>query len=228
MMISLDAATHTYTIDGDSTYTSVTTKVSCWFKSFNPDKCIRGMRARPNWPQSKYVFMTDDEIKSAWTLEGDKAAALGTAMHESIEDYFKFGKPMGTLPEHLQFMQFIKDSNLTVHESEWRLCNKPLKIVGTIDFASKNKDGTINLYDWKRTNKMLKSYGFSTEDAFMHIPDSKYWRYTMQLNLYKWLAESNGYRVHHMYIVCFHPDTLTYQKFQVAELNLENVLNTRV
>ena len=227
-MISLDEATHTYTIDGDASYTSVTTIIASWFNTFNADKCIRGMRARPTWPQSKYVNMTDAEIKDAWTSEGVAAAALGTSMHKRIEDYFKLDQPMGTLPEDLQFMQFIADSELIVHESEWRLCHKPLKIVGTIDFASKNEDGTVDLYDWKRSNKMMTSRGFSIQEQLMHIPDSKYWKYTLQLNLYKWLAEKNGYKVRRMYIVCLHPLQLTYQKFQVAQLDIENVLNTRV
>ena len=46
--ISFDEPTHTYTIDGDSSYTSVTTWNHSHFEEFDADKVIAGMMARPN------------------------------------------------------------------------------------------------------------------------------------------------------------------------------------
>ena len=62
-MISFDEATHTYCINGDNTYTSVTTLLSSWFKEFDSVKTIQKMMASPSWPSSKYYGRTVEDIQ---------------------------------------------------------------------------------------------------------------------------------------------------------------------
>jgi hypothetical protein len=224
-MISFDEATHTYSIDGDTTYMSVTTLLSTWFKKFDAIKTIRGMKARPDWPQSKYYGMTDEAIQEKWSSDGKLAADLGTDMHACIELYFKNTPRSNDSVEYNYFLQFVNDTELTTHAVEWRLFHSPVKLVGTIDYASVNKDGTIDLYDWKRTKDLNASNGYCLVPELSHIPNTNFWKYTLQLNLYKYLVEKNGHKVRRMFIVCFHPNNLSYQKYQVADLELENVLN---
>ena len=52
--IQFDEPTHTYTIDGDSSFTSVTTWNHSHFEKFNADKIIDRMMKSKNWPNSKY------------------------------------------------------------------------------------------------------------------------------------------------------------------------------
>jgi hypothetical protein len=222
-MISFDSSTHTYTVDGDSSYTSVTTLLKSWFKPFDADKCLRSLKAHPN----KYDGMSDEAIKEKWTKEGEEASALGTALHADIEKFFQGVHVMNDSPEYSYFLRMISDLNPKVHKVEWRLCDHSIKLIGTIDFASVNKDGTLDLYDWKRSKDINKSYGFSILEELSHIPASKYWQYTLQLNMYKHLAEKNGHKVRRMYIVCFHPNNLSYQKYHVTDLDLKNVLNRK-
>lgn len=218
-MISFNKEEHTYTVDNDQ-YISVTTLLSSWFKKFDEEKVIRAIRAKP----SKYDGMTDDEIKKQWETERNEAARLGTDLHENIERYFK-GDQVTESIEYGYFLQFIKDVPLITKAVEWTVFHKDIKLIGTIDYVSKNKDGTIDLYDWKRSKDILKTNGHSIIPELCHIPDSKFWKYTLQLNLYKYLVEKNGEKVRRMYIVCFHPINLGYQKYHVADLDLENVLN---
>jgi hypothetical protein len=226
-MISFDAETHSYSVDGDTSYSSVTTVLKTWFKPFDSDKCIRTLRANPNWKDSKYFEMTDEAIKEKWSKDGDEAAALGTAMHENIELFLNGNTVMDNSPEYGHFLRFIQDTKLTLHRAEWRLCDPSIKLIGTIDCASLNKDGTIDIYDWKRSTNINKSSGFSIIPELSHIPASKYWQYTLQLNMYKHLAEKNGFKVRRMFIVCFHPTNLSYQKYNVTDLDLQNVLNRK-
>jgi len=59
----------------------------------------------------------------------------------------------------------------------------------------------------------------------VHIPSSNYWKYTIQLNMYKYLVEkTTSYKVKNMFIVCFHPSNLGYQKYRVTDMYIENVL----
>jgi hypothetical protein len=226
-MISFDASSHTYSVDGDTSYISVTTLLKSWFNPFDADKCIRSMKAKPTWNKSKYFEMSDASIKEKWAKDGEEAALLGTNMHETIEKFLNGNTVMDDSPEYSYFLRFISDSKLTIHKVEWRVCDPSIKLIGTIDCSCLNKDGTIDLYDWKRSNDITKSFGFSIVPELSHIPASKYWQYTLQLNMYKQLAEKNGFTVRRMYIVCFHPNNLSYQKYHVADLDLENVLNRK-
>lgn len=225
-MIAFDESTHQYSIDGDTSYVSVTTKLSSWFKKFDPKKVLRGMRASPSWINSQYVNMTDDEIMAKWNADGKVASDLGTEMHAHIELFLQDKPVVNDTIEFSYFKQFAQDASLIVHALEWRVFDRKTKIVGTIDCASVNEDGTLDLYDWKRCGDMTRANGYCIHPPLVHIPDSKYWKYSLQLNMYKYVVEaSTTYKIRNMYIVCFHPSNLGYQKFRVAEINLENVLN---
>jgi hypothetical protein len=222
-MIQCDEATHTYSVNGIP-FVSVTTLLASWFPKFNPTATLRGMRASPSWESSIYFNMTDDEIIKKWDTDGKLAAKLGTEMHYYIEQYLKGNILDQDSVEIQQFKEFIK-TPLQVHELEWRLFDSTTKITGAIDCACMNKDGTLDLYDWKRCSNMLKTHGFATLPELVHIPSSNYWKYTIQLNMYKYLVEkTTAFKVKNMFIVCFHPTQLTFHKYRVSDIYLENVL----
>jgi len=227
-MISFDQSTHTYSIDGDETFTSVTTLMSSWFKPFNVDNSLRSMLKANR--ERKYPGMTDDQIKKHWVENGDMAMALGTALHLHIEMALTNQPVEDDSLEYKYFESFRADHVLTPFQVEWRLCYPPNKLVGTVDYANQNEDGSLDLYDWKRSNKVNQfvTYRYSTclHPELRHVPDTSYWRYTLQLNLYRFLAEKNGHRIRHMYIVGFHPLNASYEKLQVQEIDMEKVLNT--
>ena len=215
---------HQYFKDGVQ-YISVTTLRDSWFKKFDPDETLRKMRLKP---MVKYEGMTDEEIKQEWTLKGEIASSKGTLLHKHIEHFYKMESVTDDSVEYAQFMAFVQDSSLVPYEIEWMVGDSDTRIAGTIDFVAQNKDGTIDLYDWKRSSKVneyVPFYGHCLEIELCHIPDTTYWKYTIQLNLYKYLVEKMGKRVRHMYLVCFHPDILNYQRYQVANVDLGKILN---
>jgi hypothetical protein len=208
-------------------YISVTTLRDSWFKKFNADETLKKMRTKP---MGRYEGMTDEEIKQLWASKGELAATQGTALHKHIELYYKLTPVVDNSIEYAQFLTFVQDSSLVPYEIEWMVCDQETRVAGTIDFVAENKDGTIDLYDWKRSSKVneyVSSYSHCLEPELSHIPDTTYWKYTMQLNLYRYIVEKMGKRVRRMFLVCFHPDILSYQKYQVAEVDLEKVLNRR-
>ena len=208
-------------------YISVTTLRDSWFKKFDADETLKKMRTRP---MGRYEGMTDEEIKQLWASKGEVAAAQGTALHKHIELYYKLEPVVDNSIEYAQFLTFVQDSSLIPYEIEWMVCDPETRVAGTIDFVAENKDGTIDLYDWKRSSKVneyVPFYSHCLEPELSHIPDTTYWKYTMQLNLYRYIVEKMGKRVRRMFLVCFHPDILSYQKYQVAEVDLEKVLNRR-
>ena len=57
-----------------------------------------------------------------------------------------------------------------------------------------------------------------------HLPDSNYWHYCLQLNIYKYILESKyGKTVTDLYLVCMHPNNKnnSYQRIKVVDLSKE-------
>ena len=226
MALEFDPVTHTYNKDG-VTLISVTTFISTLFKKFNPAVTIAGMKRSPHWPQSKYFGMTDEEIKTLWARDGDLASRLGTELHAWIEDYYLTGNTNHDSVEFLQFLEFAKEAALTSPLNEYRVYSTKFRLAGTVDCISQNQDGTVDVYDWKRCKDINTSYGYSIHPMLSHIPSSNFWKYSIQLNLYRILIEESGRTVRDMYIVCFHPEHLGYQKYKVIKMDLETILSER-
>jgi len=212
-MIAFEPETHTYTVD-NKPFTSVTTLLSTWFAKFDADKVI----ARMNPPNPI-------ELKAEWEEKGRIASELGTQLHAAIEAYFKgTPQPLDTV-EYGYFQDFVSKNSLKTFQVEWRLYHEPTSLIGTIDYVSQRDDGSLDLYDWKRSSELSKGFGRCLVPELSHIPDSKYWKYTLQLNLYRFLVEENGYTVNKMYIVCFHPVNSGFQKLEVQEIDVKTILN---
>lgn len=225
MALEFDEASHTYRM-GETKLISVTTLLSSWFKKFNPDETIKMMRSKPSWPQSKYFGMTDEDIKTTWSNDGMEASRKGTAMHLQIETYLKTGEE-GKSREMEQFMRFAEKEKMDVVGVEYKVFDEEWGLAGTIDCVAE-EDGTWTLYDWKRSKDIMTSYGYSIQEGLTHIPSSNYWKYGLQLNLYRALVEKGGKDVGRMCIVCFHEEHLDYQMYEVGRIDVEKILNSRV
>jgi hypothetical protein len=226
MALLFDESTHTYRAEGTSLI-SVTTLLSSWFKKFNPDETIRMMKSKPSWPQSKYFGMTDEEIKGKWASEGKEASTLGTQLHAAIEEYYKTNTVTLQTVEMEQFLRFAEQKKLKIAGLEHKVFDIEWRLAGTIDGMAHHGD-ELDLYDWKRCKDMTTSYGYSIQEGLTHIPSSNFWKYSLQLNLYRALLEKQGKRIHAMYIVCFHPDHLDFQLYEVGRIDVEKILNSRL
>lgn len=232
--IQFDEPTHTYTIDGSSDYTSVTTWNHTHFKKFDADVIIAQMMASKNWPKNKYNGKTADEIKAEWDKNRDEAAEAGTKMHYDIECHYNGMEVKNDSVEYEYFQAFVKDNiHLKPYRTEWTVWDGELKIAGSIDMVYENPDGTLCIYDWKRSKGIVRNKQFeeyATTECISYIPDTNFWHYALQLNTYKAILEKNyGKRVTTLRLVCLHPNQRTYQVIDVPELKeeIESLFNLR-
>ena len=223
--ISFDEPSHTYTIDGEAGYLSVTSWVHRQFKPFDADKIIDSMMTGRKWSTSKYFGMTREEIKLMWETNRNAAAAAGTALHSDIEKFYNGVLHSNTSAEYQQFTNFVKENMFEPHRTEWTVFDKELKIAGSIDATFVQKNGDLMIYDWKRSKGIVRNSPYetySTTDCISHLPDTNFWHYALQLNMYKTILEKNyGVKISKMCLVCLHPDQKNYNLFDVPELDYE-------
>jgi hypothetical protein len=233
--IIFDEEPHIYTIDGDSDYMSVTTWNHSHFSEFDADAIIDKMMASKKWPESKYFGKTKDEIKQQWEDNGKEASQAGTKMHFDIECFYNnvevddIGK--NTI-EYKYFQAFHNDyvvkGGLEPYRTEWMIYDKELRFAGSVDMLYQNPDGTLEIYDWKRSKeiKFDNRWQSGTTKCVNHLPDCNYFHYSLQLNTYKALLEKNyGVKINGMYLVCLHPNNgnHSYQRIKVNDMTEEIV-----
>ena len=224
--ITFDEGPHIYTIDGETDFMSVTTWNHSHFEHFDADKIIDNMMRSKKWPSSKYFGKTKKEIKEMWDKNRDEAASAGTKLHYDIECYYNKVAHINESKEYEYFMNFVKaNPGLVPYRTEWMVWDKSLKFAGSIDMVFENPDGTLMIYDWKRSKEIKKTapfLKFSNTECIEHIPDTNFWHYSLQLNTYKALLEKNyGKKVTDMYLVCLYPENKDYQLWKVPDMTNE-------
>lgn len=156
-------------------------------------------------------------------------ACMGGGGHGGEEVYTDVGA------EYEYFMKFVRDyRNLEAYRTEWRVWHEDIKLAGSIDMVFEDKSGCgadgegsyLLIYDWKRCKNITKNSfnKYSITECISHIPDSNYWHYCLQLNIYKRILEDKyGKKIIDMYLVCLHPDNSnkSYQRIKVIDLSEE-------
>jgi hypothetical protein len=238
---------HKYEISSDplSKYTSVTTWNHSHFPKFDSDAVIANIFKSKSWgPGHKYWGQTAEQIKASWKSNGDAVSGAGTNLHERIEHFMNNEHILGeytnadlfenhelSADEPLEwqyFLKFVQDNpQLTPFRTEWMIYHEELKIAGSIDMVYKNPDGTLSIYDWKRSKDITKVNTwskFATNPLISHLHDTNFWHYALQLNTYKAILEAKyGHKVSSLFLVRLHPEAKegTYELLEVPILNKE-------
>lgn len=225
---------HKYIIylEPDVKYTSVTTWIHEHFEKFETDKIITKMMSGPSWKEGhKYWGKTLYEIKTMWDLNRDSVASAGTNLHFEIECFnnnkilpnytnkelyqtyiSEKGNELTNMPIEWQyFINFVNDNpDLKPYRTEWTVFNEDIKISGSIDMVYENSDGTLSIYDWKRSKNITRINTFNKfglTPSICHLPDSNFWHYALQLNIYKYILETKYNKtIRDLNLVRLHPD----------------------
>ena len=83
----------------------------------------------------------------------------------------------------------------------------------------------LAIYDWKRCREIVKTNRgnkFATHRAIEHLPDTNYWHYALQLNIYKYILQTKYDKtVTDLYLVVLHPEAQNYQRVKLPDLQAE-------
>lgn len=229
--ISFEEGPHIYTVCGErGTYKSVTTWNHSHFAHFDSsgtiDNILKSRKMQD--PTYKYYGLTKEEILAMWDSKRDSSAAAGTQMHFDIESYYNGADVTNDSVEFQYFRQFVNDfPELKPYRTEWMIYYEEMKISGSVDMIFENPDGTLQIYDWKRCQEIQNENGFgkyAITSCISHLPDTNFWHYALQLNVYKTILEKKyGKKVTGLYLVCLHPDNVykNYERIEVPFLEKE-------
>ena len=179
-------------------YISGTSFLHKFFKPFDEDGSIAKRCAEKEG-------ISVEEIKARWSQAGREASTLGTKIHECCEDIELGRKELRNSPANPKEKYMIDNavkrakqfySSLDILGVEKIVFSPSLKIAGTIDlFARSRKDGTYLIGDWK-TNKSIEMEDKWNKFALKpidHLHDINGVIYGLQLNLYQYLLQREGY-----------------------------------
>ena len=229
-------------------WTSCTGFLHHFFEEFNADAVIAKMMASRKWSESKYYGMTAAEIKAQWDAKRDAASAAGTRMHLDIEHFYNALPACWTAegtdrtvdidtgiavmreadswepnagPEWNYFCAYQRTHGATFEpfRTEWLVFDEEHKVAGSIDMVYKKSDGTLAIYDWKRAEEIKTENKFqSGVGPVDHLPDTNYWHYSLQLNVYRYILQKHyGYTVSELALVVLHP---TNSSWRVIKVNM--------
>jgi ATP-dependent exoDNAse (exonuclease V) beta subunit len=214
-------------------YTSVTTWNHSHFPHFDADAVISNMMRGRGWKEGhKYWGLTAEQIKAMWANNASAVSGAGTDLHFEIEcfnnesrlecEYTNKELYALYMSNHREthesrplewqyFINFVKDfPNLKPFRTEWVIYHEDVKISGSIDMVYENQDGTLSIYDWKRSKNITRVNNFNRfalAPQICHLPDSNFWHYALQLNTYKTIIEAKyGRTVRDLFLVRLHPE----------------------
>lgn len=234
---------HIYLYQGALEFSPVSKVISCFF---NPFDSFYWSKIKADQEQ-----VSQGEKLEEWDKGGAEAREIGTFMHQQIANYYagkeyrknyqfqyigKYiceSKNISLANEYAQFVDFLKQHTFTPCRTEWAIYDENLKIAGTIDMLC-NNGITYDIYDWKRSQKVVDSLGNPIQSApfgqtgikgLEDIPDTPYWHYCIQQNLYRYILEKK-YRLQigKMYLVVFVDSAPTYFKLEVP--NMDKTIET--
>ena len=234
--IEFDEALHQYSVEGHGEMRPVSSIVAKFFREFDAQY----------WSMRKCNgdVVEAARLREEWDSKGCIASQVGTYLHKQIEDFLNGKRDIDTMcdvcyngcykqvctqvditREWTFFKAFHSVVGYTPFRTEWRVYDTDARMAGTIDLVCACSDGTYEIYDWKRSNKVNPdetNRWSSGINGLEHLTDTSYSHYCLQQNLYRYMLERNyGIRISRMNLVVLHPDYSSYRIVPVPRMDRE-------
>jgi len=238
--IAFDEETHKYLHPKDQTgnaeYISVTTLIERFFP-FDLKRYVE-RKAQDEGREENDILLEHLAVR-------DEAAEKGTFIHAQIENFLKGNEFDADSKEFGFFNDFyineVQKRHLIFFDAEKKIFSNRYNVAGTIDCLFKKKDhDEYVMLDWKRSKKLVidgrpRIFGYgNAASELSHLDNSSYYRYCLQQNIYKIIAESEfSIKISSMKLVVLHKNYSTYHFVNVPEMKREamiilNSLNLKI
>jgi len=211
---------HKYKI-GRKQLNSVTTLIGQHFPPFNTKKVAR-MLAGFYWAKKQKKGVR------YWLNEWKQSALEGTLCHEECEKIINNPELYNTLKDVLNhksivaiegYNKFKGQLNNPIEHPELLIYNEDYNIAGQLDLPIEVNNKEIILCDWKFTKEI--SFTAKYEEKFgiteitKDLENCNGIKYSLQLSIYAYLLELQGYTVSELYILHINPKTMVFNPIKV-------------
>jgi ATP-dependent exoDNAse (exonuclease V) beta subunit len=193
--------THTYTYHCEETGKSIQTFKSVSGFADNFKDPFEGRKIAENLSPSNPLYgLPVDDILKEWKLNGQRAANLGTEVHEWIENFYKHKVESKTSSDEVQlrvdnFKQYYQQrlSSLKSVFQEKKVFSRKWGYAGTVD-AIFELNGEYMIGDYKTNKAFTTDSDFKGTMKKMNPPFQDVWlnkhnEYSMQVSLYRLIIE---------------------------------------
>lgn len=233
--LSFNEEEHIYSLGGIE-FCSVSNIVSKFFREFD----AVGISLKKCYGNE----LEAAKLREVWESKGSVASQAGTFLHKQIEDYLngkeipdllcdvcyqgnyvKCSQRLDISREWSYFKAFERNTPFVPFRTEWRIYDADARVAGTLDFVCACPDGTYEIYDWKRSNKIdptERNPWANGLNGLEHLTDTSYSHYCLQQNLYRYMLQKNyGLKVSRMNLVVLHPELPTYRVVPIPPMERE-------
>ena len=124
-------------------------------------------------------------------------------------------------PEFSQFLMLQKTLGLRPFRTELSIYHCGLDVAGQIDCICEGAEG-LEIWDWKRAKQIKTDCFRQMLSPLHHLPDSNYWHYSLQLNVYRYILESEySMPIARMFLGVFHPDSRAPASVELPRMDAE-------
>ena len=222
---------HSYLVDGVRVPRSVTSLLHAYATPFEPTRALACMKRR-DWDVKREAMeqqglgTSDEDIMARWRRNGEVQSKRGTLLHyhaECLLNGVEVDEPQS--PEFVQVRTLYRAlllRGMTPHSTELCVFHCGLRVAGQIDALFLDADCKLVIVDWKRVRN-LRTEGFDpSRYPLDRLPDSNYWIYSLQLNLYRYILETEyAHDVAAMYLAVVHPKQPLPRLVEVPRLEAE-------
>lgn len=187
---------HSYHMKGtNQKLTGVTTFIKQFFPKFDTEKIAKDIGLKRG--------VSAESLKLEWKTKSDKSILDGNLIHKYAEWVFGDGeriKPINSRTGKLMVQLINVSSELKER------CYIPLEVEKIVFSASLGLSGTIDLVMQHLTKNIILLIDFKTSEEMLiynpfqnafkpinHLEDSNLTHYSLQLNLYQYILESEKY-----------------------------------
>lgn len=184
-------------------YIAVSKLASAFFPEFNA--------AEHAEKKAEQTGKDPTEILDEWNATSERERKAGLFLHKNIGRFFigvkmqeKFAHIFNGInaskeeivsvgDEERLFKKYIAQRRLRVYKTNYLVSDPTLRIAGRVTFIGKASD-SYEIIDWKRSSRLTADdgtpitrnpYGRKGINGLEHLDDTPYWRYAVQLNLYR-------------------------------------------
>ena len=231
--VQFNEETHTYTIDGATAPRSVTGILSLYENQFDPKRAVSAMQNGRYWESTRGELemqglgITTQDFVDRWAKAGDIGRMRGHLLHfhcECLANNVHVEEPHSLEFQQAQnIFKRLLEWGLKPYRAEVNIFHVGLRCGGQPDLLLLDHDCRIVIVDWKRTKKLtMENDREALKYPLNHLPDCSYYKYALQVNLYRFVLESEySMRVGQMFLAICHPDLPIPRLVEVPPLHAE-------